>query len=129
MEPVSDRSPHEQSEAVFRIAAELFAVMAAPLRLKIVSALCREEQNVGRLLEVVGTSQPNLSQHLAALYRAGIVARRRVGNQIWYSLCNAKAASLCREVCTQIAIELDDPAAVRPAERLAPAHASRLSRG
>ena len=126
---MSDRLSHAQSEAVFRMAAELFAVMAAPLRLKILSALCREEQNVGRLLEVVGTSQPNLSQHLGALYRAGIVARRRMGNQVWYSLCNPKAALLCREVCTQIAIELDDPGAVQPADRLAPAHASRLSGG
>ena len=127
MLPVPSRPPQEPSEAVFRIAAELFAVMAAPMRLRILAALCREEQNVGRLLEVVGTSQPNLSQHLAALYRAGIVARRRAGNQVWYSVCNAKAASLCRAVCTQIAIELDDPSAVQPAERLAPAHASRLS--
>ena len=124
---MSDPTPQQQSEAVFRIAAELFAVMAAPMRLKILSALCREEQNVGRLLEVVGTSQPNLSQHLAALYRAGIVARRRAGNQIWYSVCNPKAASLCREVCTQLAIELGDPASVQPADRLAPALASRIS--
>ncbi len=121
------RPATDESDAVYQTAADLFAVMSAPLRLKILSALCQEEKNVGRLLEEIATSQPNLSQHLSALHRAGIVARRREGNQVWYSVCNPKAVSLCRAVCTQIAIELDDPAAVTPAERLAPAHATRLA--
>ncbi len=113
------------ADAVYETAAELFALMATPLRLKIISALCTGEKNVGRLLEEIDTSQPNLSQHLATLYRAGLLAKRREGQQIWYSVCNPKAVSLCRAVCTQLAIELDDPAAVPAAERLAPARALR----
>jgi DNA-binding transcriptional ArsR family regulator len=108
-----------EADHVYESAAELFALMSAPLRLKIISALCAQEKNVSTLIDEVQTSQPNLSQHLAALYRAGIVTRRREGNQIFYSVCNPKAVSLCRAVCTQIAIEFDDPASVPRAERLA----------
>jgi DNA-binding transcriptional ArsR family regulator len=112
-----------EADAVYTVAAELFSVMATPQRLKIISALCRQEKNVGTLLAEVGGSQPNLSQHLATLYRAGIVGKRREGTQIVYHVVNEKAVSLCRAVCTQIAIEMDDPAAVPPQERLAPARA------
>jgi DNA-binding transcriptional ArsR family regulator len=108
-------------DRVFESAAELFNVLATPIRLKIISAVCQQEKNVSELLAEIETSQPNLSQHLATLYRAGILAKRREGNQVWYSVCNPKAVSLCRAVCTQIAIEFDDPAAVPPTERLAPA--------
>lgn len=117
------RSSGEDAQRVYEVAAELFALMSTPLRLRIISALCQGEKNVGALVEQVGGSQPNLSQHLATLYRAGILAKRREGNQVWYSVCNPKAVSLCRAVCTQIAIEFEDPASVPVAERLAPARA------
>jgi DNA-binding transcriptional ArsR family regulator len=117
------KEPIDEAQRVYEVAAELFALMATPLRLRIISSLCGGEKNVGALVEELGSSQPNLSQHLATLYRAGILAKRREGNQVWYAVSNPKAVSLCRAVCTQIAIEFDDPAAVPPAERLAPARA------
>jgi ArsR family transcriptional regulator len=115
-----------QADRVYEIAAELFSVMAAPLRLKIIGALCHGEKTVGELLAEIETTQPNMSQHLATLYRAGIVARRRDGTQMHYRLQNEKAVSLCRAVCTQVAIEIDDPAAVEPSHRLASARALGL---
>ena len=122
------KRPPASSDAqrVYEVAAELFAVMATPLRLRILSALCQQEKNVGELVRELDTSQPNLSQHLATLYRAGILTRRRQGNQVFYAVSNPKAVSLCRAVCTQIAIEFDDPSAVAPAERLAPARSLGL---
>jgi DNA-binding transcriptional ArsR family regulator len=125
---VTEPLPVDEAQRVYQAAADLFAVMATPQRLRIIAALCDGEKNVGSLVAAVGGSQPNLSQHLATLYRAGILAKRREGQQIWYSVCNPKAVSLCRAVCTQIAIEFDHPASVPLAERLAPAHASRSVR-
>jgi DNA-binding transcriptional ArsR family regulator len=116
----------EESDKVFSSAAELFAILSTPIRLRLISALCNEEKNVSQLLSEIEATQPNLSQHLATLYRAGILARRREGTQVYYSVANAKAVSLCRAVCTQIAIEIDDPSALAPAERLAPARALGL---
>lgn len=92
-------------DQVFDAAAELFRAMAAPMRLKIVSALCHGEKNVSELLAQIDTTQPNMSQHLQTLYRAGVLARRREGVSIYYSIANDTVVALCRHICVQIAIE------------------------
>lgn len=111
---------NESSEAVFASAAELFRLLATPMRLKIISALCGREKNVSQLLAEIATTQPNMSQHLGALFRAGVLARRRDATQIYYRIASESAATLCRAVCTQIAAELDGDAEIPPAERLVP---------
>jgi ArsR family transcriptional regulator len=65
------------SEEVFEKAADIFRVMSAPMRLRIISALCNGEKNVGDLLAEIDTTQPNMSQHLNTLYQAGVVGKRR----------------------------------------------------
>lgn len=110
-----------ESEAVFASAAELFKLMATPIRLKIISALCGQEKNVSQLLHEIDTTQPNMSQHLAALYRAGVVAKRRDATQIYYRIGSDRAATLCRAVCMQIALEIDGASEIPPQERLTPA--------
>ena len=105
---------------VFELAAELFAVLATPMRLRVLSALCEREKSVNELLADIDTTQPNLSQHLAVLYRTGVLAKRKEGTQVIYRVQSEKAVALCRSVCTQIAIELDEPEAVSAAQSLAP---------
>lgn len=94
-----------ESDQVFESAAEIFRVMSAPMRLKIISSLCHGEKNVGELLGEINTTQPNMSQHLNTLYKAGVLGKRRDGVQIFYRIVNDRVVSLCRAVCTQIAIE------------------------
>jgi DNA-binding transcriptional ArsR family regulator len=94
-----------ESDEVFEMAAEIFRVMSAPMRLKIISCLCNGEKNVSQLLEEIDTTQPNMSQHLNTLYQAGVIGRRREGVQIFYRIINDRVVTLCRAVCTQIAIE------------------------
>ena|SRR5437868_15103648 len=96
-----------ESDEVFEMAAEIFRVMSAPMRLKIISCLCNGEKNVSQLLEEINTTQPNMSQHLNTLYQAGVIGRRREGVQIFYRIINDRVVTLCRAVCTQIAIESD----------------------
>jgi DNA-binding transcriptional ArsR family regulator len=93
---------------VFELAAEVFRVMSAPMRLKIISSLCQAEKNVSELLSEIDTTQPNMSQHLSTLYQAGVLGKRREGVQIFYRIIDERVANLCRTVCTQIAIETDD---------------------
>jgi ArsR family transcriptional regulator len=107
-----------EGDRVFESAAELFGVLATPIRLKIISAVCHGERNVSELLEQIQTTQPNMSQHLSTLYRAGILGRRREGTQIYYRLQSEKVATLCRAVCTQLAVELDGDQAVPAEDRL-----------
>ena len=96
-----------ESDEVFEMAAEIFRVMSAPMRLKIISCLCNGEKNVSQLLEEIDTTQPNMSQHLNTLYQAGVIGRRREGVQVFYRIINDRVVTLCRAVCTQIAIESD----------------------
>lgn len=95
----------QESELVFEKAAEVFRVMSAPMRLRIISALCNGEKNVGELLSEIDTTQPNMSQHLNTLYQSGVLGKRRDGVQIYYRIINDKVVSLCRAVCVQIASE------------------------
>lgn len=94
-----------EQDQVFELAAEVFRVMSAPMRLKIISSLCHQEKNVSQLLNEIDTTQPNMSQHLNTLYQAGVLGKRREGVQIHYRIIDERVASLCRAVCTQIAIE------------------------
>jgi len=108
--PSSEASDLQASETVFSAAAELFALLSTPIRLRILSALCSGERNVSQLLTQIETTQPNMSQHLSSLYRAGVLGKRREGTQIYYRIEDERAASLCRAVCTQIAMDLDEAA-------------------
>lgn len=105
-------------DRVFETAAQLFALLATPMRLKIISAVCEKEKNVSELLALINTTQPNMSQHLATLHRKGVLSRRRDGAQIYYKLQSERVAMLCRAVCTQVAIEMDNDAGIDTADRL-----------
>lgn len=114
--------PVEPGEGdVFESAAGLFRILSTPIRLRIISAVCQEEKNVSELLAQIETTQPNMSQHLSALHRSGVLSRRREGAQIYYKVQSERVAMLCRAVCTQIAIELDGDDDSPLADRLLPA--------
>ncbi|MEK9953648.1 MAG: metalloregulator ArsR/SmtB family transcription factor [Curvibacter sp.] len=105
-----------EPDQVFELAAEVFRVMSAPMRLKIISHLCDGERNVSYLLSKIDTTQPNMSQHLTTLYQAGVQGKRLDGVQIYYRIIDDRVAALCRAVCTQIATEANfHPAEDTPA--------------
>jgi ArsR family transcriptional regulator len=118
------RTSDIQADVVYESAAELFGLLATPIRLKIISAVCNGEKNVSELLEMISTTQPNMSQHLATLYRSGVLGKRREGTQIYYKLRSERVATLCRAVCTQVAIELDGHDRGAVSERLTPGFSS-----
>jgi DNA-binding transcriptional ArsR family regulator len=95
----------DDANEVFDKAAELFAVLSTPIRLRIISALCHGEKNVGQLLDQIGVAQPNMSQHLNIMYRSGILGKRRQGAQMFYRIADETAVVVCRAVCTQVAID------------------------
>jgi ArsR family transcriptional regulator len=114
-----------EADEVFESAAELFGLLSTPIRLKLLSALCNGERNVSELLAQIDTTQPNLSQHLGTLYRAQILGRRRDGTQIFYRVTNQRAVTLCRAVCTQMALEMDGQDGVPEQDRLLPGRRRR----
>jgi len=89
----------------FETAAELFGVLAAPMRLRIIRSICGAEKNVSELLQDVKTTQPNISQHLNTLYKAGILGKRRSGTQIFYRIVDQRVTNLCRSVYSQMDVK------------------------
>jgi ArsR family transcriptional regulator len=97
----------DEVDEVVDKAAELFAVLSTPIRLRIISQLCQGEKNVGQLLGSIDVAQPNMSQHLNIMYRSGVLGKRRQGAQLFYRIAEETAAMACRAVCTHVAIDLD----------------------
>lgn len=120
MQQMIDSEAAAEKGRVFELAAELFGILATPMRLRILSALCDKEKSVTELLSEIDTTQPNLSQHLNLLYRSGVLAKRKEGTQVIYRVQSEQAVMLCRSVCTQIAIELEDNSAVPSGQRITP---------
>ena len=89
------------SDRVFEVAAELFSLLSTSTRLRIACELCKGEMNVGELLERVGVSQPNMSQHLGMLYRGGVLGRRRAGSLVFYRVTSEHLLLLCEAVCAE----------------------------
>ena len=95
----------DRPDEVFELAAELFRVLSAPMRLKIISCLRDGEKNVSYLLRKIGTTQPNMSQHLNTLYQNGVLGKRRDGVQMYYRIIDPRVPELCHVVCTKIETE------------------------
>lgn len=75
-------------------AAALMRALANPHRLMILCELSRGERSVGALERAVGLRQSPLSQHLARLRRDGLVATRREGQTIHYSMAEPRVLRL-----------------------------------
>lgn len=97
-----DKAKVVKTDQTYESAADLFRVMSAPMRLKIINCLCDGEKNVSYLLTQVDTTQPNMSQHLNTLYQAGILGKRREGVQIFYRIIDQRIVSICEAVCHEV---------------------------
>ncbi|NBC48689.1 MAG: metalloregulator ArsR/SmtB family transcription factor [Gammaproteobacteria bacterium] len=87
-------------------ASRSLKAMSHPLRLKILCTLGDEEVSVQHIVDHVGTSQSNISQHLAILRDKGILAARKDANRVYYRVGDARTLRLIgmmREVfCSRI---------------------------
>jgi ArsR family transcriptional regulator, arsenate/arsenite/antimonite-responsive transcriptional repressor len=75
----------------------LFAALADPTRLRLLNLMNGHEVCVCYFVEILKQGQPKISRHLAYLRRAGIVAARREGKWMHYSIerpDDARAASI-----------------------------------
>ncbi len=91
------------SELIPLVAAR-FRVLGEAGRLAILAALQSGEKSVGALAKATGRSQPNVSQHLASLARAGLIVPRREGNRVFYRTADPYVARICRVVCDSLAL-------------------------
>jgi len=85
-------------------ASRSLKAMSHPLRLKILCTLGQQEVSVQDIVERVGTSQSNISQHLAILRDKGILSARKDANRVFYRVEDSRTLrliSMMRDVfCT-----------------------------
>lgn len=75
-------------------ASRSIKAMSHPLRLKILCALGQEEVSVQDIVALVGTSQSNISQHLAILRDKGILSSRKDANRVYYRVSDNRTLQL-----------------------------------
>ena len=102
-EEIADLELLEEDSDINRASRALKA-MSHPLRLKILCTLGEEEVSVQDIVEQVGTSQSNISQHLAILRDKDILSARKDANRVYYKVADPRLLQLIgmmREVfCT-----------------------------
>src|SRR3989304_2316726 len=75
-------------------AAQAIKAIAHPLRLKILCVLGDHEISVQDIVDQVGTSQSNISQHLAILRDKGVLATRKDANRVYYRIGDLRTLKL-----------------------------------
>jgi len=83
-----------------------FKVLGEPMRLKILQAVCKSPRTVGDIVAATGSTQANVSKHLALLAAAGILQRAKDGQCVYYGVKDRLAVKMCELVRTQIAERL-----------------------
>ena len=74
--------------------AEILKAIAHPTRLKILCTLNLEELQVQTLVDKTGSSQSNISQHLALMKECKVLITRREANRIFYRIRDPKLVDL-----------------------------------
>lgn len=85
----------KRAEDIERASRSLKA-MSHPLRLKILCVLGEREVSVQDIVGNVGTSQSNISQHLAILRDKGILASRKDANRVYYRVGDSRTLQLIK---------------------------------
>ena len=82
-------------------ASRAMKAMSHPLRLKILCVLGDQEVSVQDIVDQVGTTQSNISQHLAILRDKGVLRTRKDANRVYYRVGDTRTLrliSLMRDV-------------------------------
>jgi DNA-binding transcriptional ArsR family regulator len=104
--------PIDQMTVASDQASALLKSLGHRHRLLMLCLLVERERSVGELAATLGLRESSASQHLSLLRRDGVVARRREGQTIWYSIASEPARRVLEAIhgyyCT------NDPSAPQP---------------
>jgi len=84
--------------------AEMCRTLGSAARIEILNAISDGEKSVSELAKVLGLRQPSVSQHLTVLRQRRVVATRKEGTNIYYSVSNPKIIRAC-ELMRQVLLE------------------------
>lgn len=82
-------------EKMYELHADLCKIFSNAKRLEIINALKDKEMSAGELIEKIGVSKANLSQHMGVLRSKGVILTRRDGVNVYYRISNPKIVQAC----------------------------------
>lgn len=100
MEPGAQQE--ELNAEALQLVAARFAMLADPLRLRILMLLRHGQKNVSELTAQLSASQSNVSRHLRLLGDAGLVGRKQRGNRVYCFVTDPTVFELCDTICATL---------------------------
>jgi|SRR5579859_1500746 len=94
--------PHPLPDDLADLIARRFRAIAEPMRIRLLDQLRNRDATVSELADALGASAQNVSKHLALLADTGLLARRKQGNHVYYSIADDSVFELCEQVCGSI---------------------------
>jgi ArsR family transcriptional regulator, virulence genes transcriptional regulator len=91
-------------EKIYELHADMCKIFSNAKRLEIINTLKDQEMSATELIEKIGLSKVNLSQHMSVLRAKGVILSRRNGVNIYYRISNPKIIQVChlmREVLVE----------------------------
>jgi DNA-binding transcriptional ArsR family regulator len=104
--------PSPISDELVELIARRFQLLAEPMRIRLFDRRREGESTVHELAAELGTSQQNVSKHLTQLADAGVLARRKDRNCVYYRIADPEVLGLCDQVCGSVERHLLDLAAL-----------------
>jgi len=80
-----------------------FKLLGEPMRLRILQAVCHEPRTVSQIVAATGSTQANVSKHLALMAASGILTRDKDGQCVYYGIKDKLVMKLCELVRAQLA--------------------------
>jgi ArsR family transcriptional regulator len=82
------------SDKEIELTARRFKAVAHPIRLGIVCLLAQGERTVGDICNELGTTQPNISQHLIQLHNQDLLKSRKEANRVYYAIADQRLSDI-----------------------------------
>lgn len=105
--------------------ATYLKTLGHPDRLRILALLSQGELTVSELVQILGLSQPRITQYIKSLEQVGIVERMREGSWVFSRLKRGQEANTAILAATLTALSNDDPQLHSDRERLNQVRADR----
>lgn len=93
---------------IFERQARICKAFAHPTRLQMLDLIANGEVGVTELQQQLGVSKANVSQHLAILKSAGVLATRRDGKQVYCSLAIPEVKQACQLIRKVLLAQIQD---------------------
>jgi len=82
-------------QRIYELHADICKIFSNAKRLEIINTLKENELSASELIEKIGLSKANLSQHMSVLKSKGVILTRREGVNIYYRIANPKIIQAC----------------------------------